>query len=41
MNKQHLEVVGERSEDRFVCLEVDIPNGNCAVTQETELSLSI
>lgn len=41
MNEQHLEVVGKRGKDGFVCLKVHITNSNCAVTQETKLPLSI
>lgn len=41
MDEDHLEVVGEGGQHSPMGFEVDVPNGNGAVTQETELSLDI
>lgn len=41
MDEDHLEVVGEGGQHGSVSFEVDVPDGDGAVTQETELSLDI
>lgn len=41
MNKEHSEVVGEGSEDRFVGFEEDVSNSHSAVAQEAKFPLSV
>lgn len=41
MNKYHLKIVRKSSEHRSVGFEVNISNGNCAVTQKAKLPLHV
>lgn len=41
VNKYHLEIVRKSSKHCSVGFEVDISNGNCAITQKTKFSLHV
>lgn len=41
VDKNHLEIVGEGGQDSTVGFEVDVADGDSAVTQEAKLSLNI
>lgn len=41
MDEDHLEVVGEGRQHGTVSFEVDVADGNSAVTQEAKLSLHV
>lgn len=41
VNEDHFEVIGEGGQHSSVSFEVNVANGNSAVTQEAKLSLNV